>query len=434
MSEGAVHVMGAGIAGLSAAVRLADSGREVVVHEAASFAGGRCRSFSDPTLGVVIDNGNHLLLSGNHEALNYLDRIGARQTLRDPGAAIFDFADLKSSERWRLDLSEGRIPWWLFDRKKRVPGTALGEYLAPLGVFMKGRSATVGEAMDCEGPLYNRLWRPLLTSALNTDPPESSAALTAALLRETLAAGGKACHPLFAARGLAKSFIDPALSFLAARGSPVRFGDRLRAIQFEDERAVALDFDRSRQELGGDDFVILSTPPWIAKDLLPGLTTPDEFRAILNVHFQVAPPRGQPAILGVVNAETEWLFAFPDRLSVTISNADRLIDRPRDALAAEIWREAAALTGLPDDLPPWQIVKEKRATFAATPAQNAKRPDSRTRWANVILAGDWIHTGLPATIEGAVRSGYKAASIAIASGTIAPGRAPKVFRAKSVSP
>ena len=168
--------------------------------------------------------------------------------------------------------------------------------------------------------------------------------------------------------------------------------------------------------------MILSVPPWIAKDLLPGLTTPDEFRGILNVHFQIAPPRGQPAILGVVNAEIEWLFAFPDRLSVTISNADRLIDRPRDELAAEIWREAAALTGLPADLPPWQIVKEKRATFAATPAQNAKRPDSRTRWANVVLAGDWIQTGLPATIEGAVRSGYKAASIVVGSGADAPRR------------
>ena len=428
MSAGAVHVIGAGLAGLSAAVHLLDARAKVIVHEAASFAGGRCRSYLDPTLGVVIDNGNHLLLSGNHEALDYLDRIGARQTLHDPGAAIFDFADLKSGERWRLDLNEGRIPWWLFDRKKRVPGTTLGEYLAPLGVFMKGSHATVGEAMDCGGPLYERLWRPLLTSALNTDPPESSAALTAALLRETLALGGKACHPLFAAHGLAASFIDPAVAFLAARGSPVRFGDRLRAIRFEGRRAVTLDFDPSLEELGPDDSVILSSPPWIAKDLLPGLTVPDEFRGILNVHFHVKPPPGQPAILGVVNAEIEWLFAFPDRLSVTISNADRLIDRPREALAAEIWREAAALTGLADDLPPWQIVKEKRATFAATPAQNAKRPNSRTRWANVVLAGDWVQTGLPATIEGAVRSGYKAASIITGTGADAPRR-----RAMSVS-
>ena len=195
MSAGAVHVIGAGIAGLSAAVRLADAGRRVIVHEAASFAGGRCRSYLDPTLGVVIDNGNHLLLSGNHEALDYLERIGARETLHDPGAAVFDFADLGTDERWRLDLSEGRIPWWLFDRKKRVPGTTLGEYFAPLGVFMKGRGATVGEAMDCGGPLYERLWRPLLTSALNTDPPESSTALTAALLRENSCCGRKGLPP-----------------------------------------------------------------------------------------------------------------------------------------------------------------------------------------------------------------------------------------------
>ena len=428
MSAGAVHVVGAGIAGLSAAVRLVEAGLEVVVHEAASFAGGRCRSYLDPTLGVVIDNGNHLLLSGNHAALDYLGRIGALKTLRDPGAAVFNFADLATGERWRLDLSEGRIPWWLLDRKKRVPGTALGEYFAPLGVFMKGDNATVGEAMDCGGPLYERLWRPLLTSALNTDPPESSAALAAALLRETLAAGGKACHPLFAAHGLAASFIDPALAFLVERGVPVRFGDRLRAIRFEDKRAVALEFDRTTQELGADDCVLLAVPPWAAKDLLPGLTAPDEFRAILNVHFHIEPPRGQPAILGVVNAEIEWLFAFEDRLSVTISSADRLIDRPRDELAAELWREAAALTGLGPGLPPWQIVKEKRATFAATPAQNARRPDPRTQWANVVLAGDWVQTGLPATIEGAVRSGYKAASIVTGSGAVAPRR-----RAKSVA-
>jgi hydroxysqualene dehydroxylase len=419
---GAVHIIGAGIAGLSAAVRLVDARIKVVVHEAASFAGGRCRSYHDPTLGLVIDNGNHLLLSGNHEALDYLDRIGSRGTLRDPGAAIFDFADLRSGERWRLDLSEGHIPWWLLDRKKRVPGSAFGEYLAPLGVFMKGRKATVGDAMACKGRLYERLWRPLLTSALNTDPPESSAGLTAALLRETLAAGGKACHPLFAGHGLAQSFIDPALAFLTTRNSPVQFGHRLRAIRFEGEHAVALDFDRAQHALNTDDSVILSVPPWIAQDLLPGLKAPDEFRGILNVHFQIAPPRGQPAILGVVSGNIDWLFAFPDRLSVTISNADRLIDRPRDELAAEIWEEAAALTGLAPDLPPWQIVKEKRATFAATPAQDAKRPVSRTRWANVVLAGDWVQTGLPATIEGAVRSGYKAASIVIASGANARGR------------
>ncbi len=220
---------------------------------------------------------------------------------------------------------------------------------------------------------------------------------------------------MFAAHGLAKSFIDPALAFLNKRGGAVRFGDRLRAIRFEEGRAVGLDFDGAPQSLGTDEAVVLAAPPWIAKDLMPDLKTPDAFRGILNVHYRVVPPAGQPAILGVVNGEIEWLFAFPDRLSVTISNADRLMDSPREALATKIWRETAELTGLSGPLPAWQIVKEKRATFAATPAQDAKRPPARTRYANVALAGDWTDTGLPATIEGAVRSGYKAAAL------IAPG-------------
>src|SRR5271166_2892545 len=416
-----VHVVGAGVAGLSAAVRLAEAGLEVIVHEAAQAAGGRCRSYADQALGLVIDNGNHLLLSGNHAALDYLDRIGSRDSLSGPGAAVFDFADLRSGERWRLRPNESRVPWWLFDRKRRAPGTALHEYFAPLAMLLRAPATkTVAQAMNCAGPLYERLWRPLLLAGLNTDPKDGSAALAAGLLRETLAAGGRACHPLIAGHGLSHSFVDPALAFLAARGATIRFGERVLEVRFIGSRAVALDFESGALTLGDDAAAVIAVPPWIARELLPDLETPDTFRAIVNAHFHVIPPIGQPAILGVVNGLIEWLFAYPERLSVTISNADRLIDRPREQLAAEIWREAATLSSLPSELPPWRIVKEKRATFAATPAENAKRPPSRTRWDNIVLAGDWTQTGLPATIEGAVRSGYKAASIIVGMRASAP--------------
>jgi len=130
-----------------------------------------------------------------------------------------------------------------------------------------------------------------------------------------------------------------------------------------------------------------------------------------NAHFMFAPPPGCPPILGVVNGTTEWIFAFDGRLSVTISGADRLLDEPREALAQTLWDEVAAAVGLPGTaLPPWQIVRERRATFAATPAQDALRPGTVTRWRNLALAGDWTATGLPATIEGAIRSGNRAAA------------------------
>ena len=412
-----VHVIGAGVAGLSAAVRLAEAGLQVSVHEAAQAAGGRCRSYPDHALGLTIDNGNHLLLSGNHAALDYLDRIGSLDCLSGPGAAVFDFADVRSGERWRLRLNEGRIPWWLFDRHRRAPGTSLREYFAPLAMLLRAPSGeTVAQAMNCAGPLYDRLWRPLLLAGLNTDPLEGSAALATGLIRETLGAGGRACHPLTASRGLSQTFVDPAVRFLAARNATIRFGARLRAICFEGDRAVALNFDGGREQVGSDTHLAVAVPSWAAQELIPGLEAPDAFRAIVNAHFSVAPPPRQPPILGVVNGLIEWLFAYPDRLSVTISNADRLIDRPREELAAGIWRETAALTGLSAEPPPWRIVKERRATFAATPAQNAKRPSSRMRWENVVLAGDWTQTGLPATIEGAVRSGYKAASSILGMG------------------
>src|SRR4029077_1100238 len=103
-----------------------------------------------------------------------------------------------------------------------------------------------------------------------------------------------------------------------------------------------------------EDSVILAVPPWVATQLLPDLPAPGEFRAIVNGHFRIAPPPGLPRILAVVGGTVEWLFAFDDRLSVTISGADRLIEVDREVLAGELWAEVARLAGLPTDLPPWQ--------------------------------------------------------------------------------
>ena len=298
MTERIVHVIGAGVAGLSAAVRLVDAGLSVVVHEAARAAGGRCRSYYDQSLDLVIDNGNHLLLSGNHAALDYLGRIGSLDKLRGPSSAIFDFADVRSGERWRLRPNEGRVPWWLLDRRRRAPGTTLSEYFAPLGMLTAPSTATVADAISCTGPLYERLWRPVLLAGLNTDPREGSAALAAAILRETLAAGGRACRPLIASEGLSPTFIDPALAFLKMRNATVRFGERLRAIRFESARAAELEFEAGRKGLAGDDAVVIAVPPRMAQDLLPGLEAPDEFRAIVNAHFRITPPQGQPPTPG----------------------------------------------------------------------------------------------------------------------------------------
>jgi hydroxysqualene dehydroxylase len=408
---GVVHVVGAGLSGLSAAVELARSGRRVVVHEAAKFAGGRCRSYHDLSLDLTIDNGNHLLLSGNWAALDYLQRIGGLHAVTVAEEPAFPFSDLATGERWTLKPNQGRLPWWILDARRRVPGTRLPDYLAPIGVMRAHNPATVGQVMSCRGPLYDRLWRPVLLAALNTEPTVADARLAGQVLRETLGAGGQACRPIVATGGLSAAFVDPALAFIRSRGGEVRFGRPLKALGFDGDRAAALDMGGERIALGAADAVVLAVPPGAARSLVSGLSVPETFHAIVNGHFRVAPPPGQPLILGVVNATTEWLFAYPDRLSVTVSCADRLLDVPREKLAETIWREVSHLTGLAPDLPRWQIVRERRATFSATPEEAAKRPEARTRYRNLVLAGDWTSTGLPATIEGAIRSGLNAAAL-----------------------
>ncbi len=406
-----VHIIGAGLAGLAAAVQLAARGESVIVHEATSVAGGRCRSYHDAAVGMTIDNGNHLLLSGNRAALDYLKTIGAQDRLIGPPDAAFPFIDLATQEEWTLRFNKGRLPLWIFNPRKRVPGTRSFDYL-PLGrLLFASREDAVGELIRFSGTVYERLVRPLLLAALNIDPAAGSARLAGAVIRETLAAGGRACRPLIAGNGLSHTLIEPALAFLQGRGVAIQFGHQLYALRFAGSRIEALDFGRESVAFGPDDAVVLAVPPYTAAALVPQLETPNEFRAIVNAHFRIDPAPSQPPILGVLNAATEWIFAFPGRVSVTISAADRLIDAPRDALAQTIWNEVAAATGLPPELPRWQIVRERRATFAATPVQDARRPGAETQWRNLVLAGDWTDTGLPATIEGAIRSGQRAARL-----------------------
>ena len=407
---GTVHIIGAGLAGLSAAVRLAGRGLAVVVHEATQQAGGRCRSYYDQFAGMMIDNGNHLLLSGNREALAYVHAIGTESRLVGPPSAEFPFIDLASKKQWTLQLGNGRFPSWVLDDKRRVPDTRPFDYLRYAPLLWASARKTMGETVPCEGTLYGRLVQPLMLAALNVDPREGSAALAGTILRETLAAGGQACRPLIARDGLSGALVEPAVEFLQQRNVAVRFGRQLRGFKFSDKQIAALDFGEEVVPINSDDAVILAVPPWIAASLIPDLRTPTVFRAIVNGHFRVEPPRNFPPIIGVLNGVVEWIFAFHNRLSVTISAADRLLDMPREELGRQIWHEVATVARLPDTLPPWQIVRERRATFAATPQENAKRPGVETAWSNLYLAGDWTDTGLPATIESAVRSGHRAAA------------------------
>jgi squalene-associated FAD-dependent desaturase len=344
----------------------------------------------------------------------YAKSIGTEAGLVGPKRAQFPFVDLTTGQRWQLDLGESRLPTWVFDEARRVPDTGLLDYLALMPLIWARQSTLVGDAIRCEGTLYQRLVQPLLLAALNVDPPEGSAGLAGAVVRETLLAGGQACRPLIAREGLSAVLVEPAIKLLQDKGASIQLGHELREFGMSAERVGELKFGDDTVTVGPDEAVIMAVPPRPAAGLLPGLKTPTKFRAIVNAHFRFDPPKDMPPILGVVGGLVEWLFAFSQRLSVTISNGDRLVDMPREELAQAIWRDICKAAGVAGELPPWQIVRERRATFEATPEQNALRPGAATRWKNLFLAGDWTDTGLPATIEGSVRSGNRAADLVLA--------------------
>lgn len=389
-----VHVIGAGLAGLSAACRLTEAGYDVVLFEAAGQAGGRARSYFDKQLGCRIDNGNHMLLSGNHAALRYLKRTGSETTLTGPNTPAFPFKDLRSGKSWTLKLSHGRLPWWIFCPSRRVPDTRLLDYRALLTMRKAKPSDLVSEVTDTTSALYKNLLEPLTISALNTMPQQASAAPLAAVFAETVELGGAASQPRWAETGLSESFVDPAIAWLKANGAEIQLGKRIH-------------------NLDSDQPTILAVPPWVAKDLMPELTTPDEFESICNIHFKIKTNIGEPGFYGLLGSMAEWVFARDEVLSVTISAANRYAPLNQEQIAAQVWGELAHAFGLAPDIPAYRVLWEKRATFACTPQQLNKRPEAQSPRSNVFLAGDWTNTGLPATIEGAIRSGETAANLLI---------------------
>ena len=406
-------MIGAGLAGLAASVRLAGAGWAVALSEASPQPGGRCRSYHDPQLGLTLDNGNHLVLSGNRAVHDYLATIGAADRLTGPDEARFAYVDLRDGARWTVHLNRGRVPWWLLSKRRRVPGTRPRDYLPLARLLRAGRDRTIGETISAEGPLWDSLLENFLVAALNTPAASGSAALAGAVVRETLAKGGDACRPRIASPTLAGAFIDPAVQWLERRGRDLRVGRRLREIETADGRVTALGFVDGVVPVAADEPVLLAVPAWVAAELLPGLVVPTEHHPIVNLHFAYPAPPGAEPITGLIGGTAEWLFAFPDRLSTTTSAADRLDGVDKEALARTVWAEVSRTLGIDAPLPRWQVVRERRATFSATPAQDALRPAAATGLANLWLAGDWTQTGLPSTIEGAIRSGNTAADLAM---------------------
>lgn len=255
-------------------------------------------------------------------------------------------------------------------------------------------------------------------AVINLPPEKASAKLMRATAIEAWR-DGRLARPMFAPSGLGPALIEPALEYLEQAGSAVSYGHLLRSLDEDQERITKLNFARGEPiSVAPDDAVVLAVPAHRLAEIFPEANPPTETSSILNAHF-VVPDRtvlaGLPPLVGVVSGLTQWIFLKRNVVSLTISAAEYVdgSDESESVLLDRLWSETKKALQLDADLEfqAGRLVREKRATFLQTPENAQKRPRQTTRLRNLFLAGDFVDTGLPATIESAVRSGERAAEL-----------------------
>ena len=412
---GVTHIIGAGLAGLSAAVHLTRAGHRVRVHERSNQTGGRCRSYHDQALDCLIDNGNHLMMTGNHDVRQLIDWMGAQDRFIIGKNADYPFVDCKTGQRWVIGINEGRWPSWLFDKNRRVPDTRPWDYRGLFGILFGAKRTPLLSHLDKSAPLYAKFWEPLILAVMNIDASRADTGLMRQVMHETVLKGGAEARPMIAAEGLGPDLVQPLVDWLAAKGVTVEFRQNIKGLERVDKRVSAINLAGDQAiELTDNDNIVLAVPPSAAGDLLPEMRLPEEGEPILNLHYKVpgltVPATWPVPMLGLVSSLAQWVFVRDGLASVTVSAARDLPTKNHDELADIVWSEIRPYLGrAKTERPDYRLIQERRATFTQTPENVARRPSADIGIRNLRLAGDWTDTGLPATIEGAVRSGRVAA-------------------------
>lgn len=412
---GSLHVIGAGLAGLSCAVTAAHAGHKVILYEAIKSAGGRCRSFYDSSIGCVLDNGSHAVLGANPAVFEYLDRLESRHELTNisPTGEI-PFVDLEANLRWSFDPGKSRIPWWILSANRRPPGTTRSEFFAGLGLLFSGTEKTVSDFISPSSLGHRRFWEPFTTAVMNTNPGDASARLLGAAFRHALIAKTGGLQAYVPKTCLAATFVEPALRFLREHGAEIRFETPVQSI-IGNGRATAIHQRSGEQAIEADNAIVLAVPAWspLLKSFFPSefplLPSP-----IVNVHYKLEHAVSVPAMTGVVGGTAHWIFARDNIVSVTVSAARTLASLSQDQIAMTLWSDVQAALNLETgNQPSYRVIVERRATPLQNPAFANSRIGAKTHLNNVFLAGDWLDTGLPCTLESAVLSGKTAANLAL---------------------
>ncbi len=421
-----IIIVGGGLSGLTAAVRLTSADVPVLLLEQKPYLGGRARSFPDPESGDVVDNGQHLLIAGYRRTRELLRTIGGHEDLYIQKRPLLLFHHpTRGFGRVMLHLLPAPLHFlWGIMRFTILPiGDRLnilkaGLHLRSLGETGLERAAamTIAEWLDerrQSAESRRCFWEPLATAIMNEKTTAASAgpflrALAAAFLTDP--AGSALAFPRV---GLSQLFADRAQEYIAAHHGHVRCGTDVESVRLDGGLAAGVRLKDGTTIAG--DAVILAVPWYRSGALMQGLAG-DEFAdsPIVSIHLWFNEECMPHESVGLIGRRVQWLFnrrminrekGRGAHLSAVISAAREYSAMSNDELVALVLEDLRSVyPGASTHPTHSMVIREKRATFSVTPDAERKRPGQQTSVPNLFLAGDWTKTGLPATIEGAVMS------------------------------
>lgn len=441
-----VLIVGGGFAGLAAGVELARQGRRVRLLEQKPHLGGRARSFLDRASGSVVDNGQHLFMGCYHATIRFLETIGTLEHVWFQPKLAVHFLD-KGGRLTRLEAGNLRAPWHLlvgvlrsrsFSLREKLEvlrlGRALDSRRSPGDGIQPGTTVEqwLSRLGQSEG-LRRNFWDLLCIAAMNEDPRIASALLFERVLRLALFSSPGDSRLGIARVGLSDCYTQAAAAYIEARGGSVELGRNVTSLRVSDGacRGVGL---ASGETLEAS--TVIAAVPWHQLALLlPGdLLRSDPFfgaplalrpAPIISINLWFDRAVTDLEFVGLRGTTIQWLFnkgkilgSGQNYVSLVLSGAHDHVGRPKEELLEVALRDLAELlpAARAARLEHSLVIKERFATFSPTWAAEQVRPRARTPVRGLILAGDWTATGLPATIEGAVQSGYTAGQEVLETG------------------
>ncbi|RKY92929.1 MAG: hypothetical protein DRQ13_10000 [Ignavibacteriae bacterium] len=417
-------VIGGGFAGLSSAAFLSSNGYTVQLLEASPKLGGRAYSFLDNKTNTVIDNGQHILMGCYKETINFLKLIGADKNLLYQDKLEVSFlkenyhlVQLKSAPLfYPLNLLFGVLNFKAISCANRLK---LMKVLLKLPFYstkslsrMTVYDWLIKEKQDEQ--VMEAFWKILAIGALNTNIKNASAKMFVDIIKEIFLNGNYAATILLPKYGLSETYCEPAKSFIEKNGGSINLSAQVTKLICSGTKIEKIVTTKNIYD--DFDFVISAIPHFALERLIadesiiknPGLS----YSSILNIHIWLKKNPLTKKFYGLIGSPVHWIFNKDTHLNLVISDADHLIKKDEKDLYEMVCNELKKYIKLDKDMiTDYKFIKEKRATFIPSNDIINKRPLQQTGIKNLILAGDWVDTGLPATIESAVKSGRQASEL-----------------------